>query len=54
MTIAELIALAKARKINDEEIDAVQRRMKEAEEKFEAKAQAAAGNSDFMSRSYSL
>jgi len=54
MTIAELIAEAKATVIDGKMIDDLEIRMKRAEEKFEEASHAAAAHKDFMSRTYSL
>lgn len=54
MTIAELIAEAKATIIDERKIEDLQLRMKKVEEEFEAESQAAAAHRDFMSRTYSL
>lgn len=54
MTIAELIAEAKATVIDNEKIEALNMRMQAVEKEFEDRVQSNASYTDFMSRCYSL
>lgn len=54
MTVAEFIAEARARVIDQEKIDALRRRMQEAEDAYEAQLRNSAADKEILSRTYSL
>jgi hypothetical protein len=54
MTIAELIAAARATEVDDAKLDAMEQRMSDAEKYNEVRASSQSVNSEFLARTYSL
>lgn len=54
MTIAELIAAARATEVDEAKLDAMEQRMSDAEKCYEDRASSQSVNGEFLARTYSL